>query len=173
MNYSDMARGLKKEAFVNACPYCFLLGQHQLITPAKPQPTQIFNVPIPGSLLVDGGHSTGRERKLTPLGEPIVVLPVRKIQAAFPSMITLGRTANNDLAVQDVSVSKFHAFFRTQGNMLQLADAGSRNGTFVETQRLTPKGPAVPVAPGMRLQFGEVQMTLIDAAACWERLRKG
>ena len=67
-------------------------------------------------------------------GRPLV-LPLRKVQSTFPSMITVGRTDNNDLVVPDEQVSKFHAFFRLVGDRVELSDAGSRNGTFVGTRR--------------------------------------
>jgi hypothetical protein len=45
----------------------------------------------------------------------LMVLPVRKVQSTFPDMITVGRTANNDIVLADMSVSKFHAFFAVEG----------------------------------------------------------
>ena len=82
-------------------------------------------------------------------GRPLV-LPLRKVQSTFPSMITIGRTENNDLVVSDEQVSKFHAFFRIVGDRVELSDAGSRNGTFVGSQKLAARGAGAPVNRGDR-----------------------
>ena len=72
-----------------------------------------------------------------------VVLPVRKVQSTFPSMITVGRARNNDIVVPDALVSKFHAFFRQlDDGEWGLADAGSANGTKLGEVELAPKGAA-------------------------------
>ncbi|HEX8950905.1 MAG TPA: FHA domain-containing protein, partial [Polyangia bacterium] len=104
-------------------------------------------------------------------GRPLV-LPLRKVQSTFPSMITIGRTDNNDLVVPDEQVSKFHAFFRIVGDRVELSDAGSRNGTFVGNRRLESRGASAPVSPGDRCAFGAVEFQLFDARGCWEWLRQ-
>ncbi len=129
-----------------------------------PQKTAIFKA-VPADLM------TARHRRFTPTRESLVVLPVRKVQAPFPSMITVGRTANNDIVVPDVSVSKFHAFFRTADGTLTLADAGSKNGTQVRGEPLAAKGAGVAVQPGDSVKLGEVELTLVDADRCWELIR--
>src|SRR5262249_35799649 len=139
LDYEELARGLTKEKFAATFPHLFLVGRHEMKAPTAPQKTAIFKVTNAAELL------TARHRRFTPAGESLVVLAVRKVQAAFPSMITVGRTANNDVVVPDISVSKFHAFFRTVDGVLTLADAGSKNGTEVGGQALAPKGAGVPV----------------------------
>ncbi len=104
-------------------------------------------------------------------GRPLV-LPLKKVQSTFPSMITVGRTDNNDLVVPDEQISKFHAFFRLVGDRVELSDAGSRNGTFVGTRRLEPRGASVPLRLNDRFAFGAVEFQLFDARGCWEWLRQ-
>ena len=66
----------------------------------------------------------------------------------------LGRSANNDLCVApDDSVSGEHACLRYQSGGLFLYDQGSRNGTFLNEQRVT--GTPVMVRPGDRIRLGE------------------
>ena len=66
----------------------------------------------------------------------------------------LGRNANNDLCVApDNSVSGEHACLRYQSGGLFLYDQGSRNGTFLNEQRVT--GTPVMVRPGDRIRLGE------------------
>ena len=96
--------------------------------------------------------------------------PVSKVQDAFPSMITLGRTHNNDIVIDDVQVSKFHAFFKIDGDRIELHDAGSSNGTQVNGARLEPKGPGRVVRLGDLIVFGPLEFALLSPADCWERL---
>jgi pSer/pThr/pTyr-binding forkhead associated (FHA) protein len=97
-------------------------------------------------------------------------LPIRKVIDTFPNMITVGRTANNDLVVSDVSVSKVHAFFTQTPHGLELADAGSKNGTWVGSEELPPRGPARAVKLGDRLRFGRIGFTVVDAGVCWDTM---
>jgi pSer/pThr/pTyr-binding forkhead associated (FHA) protein len=76
------------------------------------------------------------------------------------------------VVVQDVQVSKFHAYFRITDGKIELADAGSRNGTWVGEQKLVPKGSSAAVKPGEVVRFGQHTFTLVDAAACWDRVRR-
>jgi pSer/pThr/pTyr-binding forkhead associated (FHA) protein len=60
------------------------------------------------------------------------------------TVLTLGRAADNDIVIDDAEVSRHHARLTLQGNNRVLEDLGSRNGTFVNGQRIT--GP-VPLTP--------------------------
>jgi hypothetical protein len=62
------------------------------------------------------------------------IVPVEKQPGGnlFGMMITIGRAANNDVVIPDRRVSKFHAYFRQEGEAWVLTDAGSTNGTTVE-----------------------------------------
>jgi hypothetical protein len=109
-----------------------------------------------------------------PLGKPQadwLVFPVRRTgRCPFPSMIAVGRAANNDVVLLDVSISKFHAYFKDapsgDGLAFVLQDAGSRNGTFLGEQKVpsVKDGPAVAVTSGARIRFGHVLMTFVHAA---------
>ncbi|MEW5851119.1 MAG: FHA domain-containing protein [Myxococcota bacterium] len=71
-------------------------------------------------------------------------------------MISLGRTNNNDVVIPEMSVSKFHAFFKVAGDRnWQLVDAGSSNGTRVNGQKLAAKAPT-PVQSGDTVVLGDV-----------------
>jgi pSer/pThr/pTyr-binding forkhead associated (FHA) protein len=71
------------------------------------------------------------------LGEPLVI-PLKKADEKnpFSSMITLGRTNNNDVVLDDPRVSKFHCYFRKVGAGWTICDANSTNGTKVDGVRL-------------------------------------
>jgi hypothetical protein len=66
----------------------------------------------------------------------------------------LGRNPNNDLRIAaDDTVSGEHAYLRYEKGGLFLSDQGSRNGTFLNEQRVT--GAPVMVRAGDRIRLGE------------------
>jgi pSer/pThr/pTyr-binding forkhead associated (FHA) protein len=103
-----------------------------------------------------------------------VVLPVKKVQTTFPSMITVGRAKNNDIVVPDALVSKFHAFFRQlDDGEWGLADAGSANGTRLGDVELPPKGQPERVRSGDKIVLGGVSaFRFLESAALWAALRE-
>jgi pSer/pThr/pTyr-binding forkhead associated (FHA) protein len=96
------------------------------------------------------------------------VCPVRKRGQALSSPhVTVGRTANNDVVLADVSVSKVHAFLRRDGARYLVQDAGSRNGTFVDEVAVQAKGKPVRLASGARVRFGTVAVLFLEAKEFW------
>jgi hypothetical protein len=122
------------------------------------------------------GEEEGDEylmRTVTHAGAPTlgcrepVVFPVLKSRTnAFGRGITVGRTGNNDVVLDDGSVSRFHAWFaRPEGQEgFLLTDAGSKNGSWVGGVRLTPR-QAVSVKDGVRLRFGQVEVAFYTASS--------
>src|SRR5581483_5571167 len=49
----------------------------------------------------------------------------------------IGKGPRNDLVLADPAVSSAHAVIRAEGDQYSISDIGSRNGTFVNGQRLT------------------------------------
>ncbi len=69
-------------------------------------------------------------------------------------LITLGRDETNGIALpQEPTVSRRHAQFVKQGDMVMVEDLGSTNGTFVNGVRITAP---TPIRPGDTVQFGAV-----------------
>jgi serine/threonine protein kinase len=52
--------------------------------------------------------------------------------------VTIGRLPENDLALDDASVSRHHIRIDWDGVQVTVTDLGSSNGTYLENQRLTP-----------------------------------
>jgi hypothetical protein len=98
------------------------------------------------------------------------IFAVRKVQTVFPSMITVGRTQNNDIVIADGEISRFHGYFHVLNDQLEIADAGSVHGTFLNDVRLAPSTLQV-VGAGARIRFGTHEFRLLDAPGTWERLR--
>jgi hypothetical protein len=162
--YKNLAKANPRDKFISICDYPFLLGMPHLSRPHQPGRTVLLNHQDDSTSLL-----SGRPRR--PSGDAtLIVLPVRKVQEAFPSMITVGRTSNNDVVIEDVQISKFHAFFRPNGDKIELADAGSRNGTFIGKLRLESKGPPRVVRNGEEVRFGHLAFVLLDAGSVWDRL---
>lgn len=162
------ARG--KEAFVAAFPHPFLLALSGLEAPQGPARTIRMEG---GPELINAIMAERRRMKAEGKDKGPVVLPVRKVQTTFPSMITVGRAKNNDIVVPDALVSKFHAFFRQlDDGDWGVADAGSANGTRLGDADLPPKGQPERVRPGDRITFGGVSaFRFLDAGGLWAALR--
>ena len=72
--------------------------------------------------------------------------------------VSVGRTKENDLTIDDMSVSKRHAtLMLTSERRLVVADTGSTNGTFVSGERI-PYGKTVTLGQGEKLKVGTVDI---------------
>lgn len=78
--------------------------------------------------------------------------------------LSVGRTAENDLAIDDHSISKIHASLVAdpEGNLM-VADTGSTNGTFINGERIS-YGKAYPVAEGNIVKFGLIDVVFEHVA---------
>ena len=72
--------------------------------------------------------------------------------------ITVGRSKENGLFIDDKSVSKIHAslVLNSEGQLL-VADTGSTNGTFVSGKRI-PYGKAIEISEDILTKFGLVEV---------------
>lgn len=72
--------------------------------------------------------------------------------------LNVGRVADNDLSLNDSSVSKVHAavLMNAEGTLL-VADTGSTNGTFINGRRIS-YGEARVIEAGDVVSFGDVEV---------------
>jgi hypothetical protein len=120
--------------------------------------------------MTDRGTGEGRPTARDPL-----VLEVKKgvdPSNGFAMGVTVGRTANNDVVIDDPTVSRFHAWFRRDlaTNTWSLADAESHNGTLIGLVRLAPNRP-VPLFERAEVRVGDVPMTFFAPAAFEQHVR--
>jgi hypothetical protein len=85
--------------------------------------------------------------------------------------VRLGRGAENDLVVDDGTLSRTHLLLREQGDTWTLEDLRSSNGTRVDGTAVN--GLAVPLEPGTRIEAGSVRLTFYDAKGLYLRLKHG
>ncbi len=176
----DLPELLKLEQFVHDCrtlderAFRFKHGDAFLLHYG---PLETLNRPSrPQKTLVDPKETpvfTGTP--LAHLQNDYLVFHVRSTgRSPFPSMITVGRTKNNDIVVPDASVSKFHAYFKEEDDHYFLQDAGSRNGTALDG-KLVPTakvGKPVEVQEGQEVRFANVRMRFLRGPAFRELIAK-
>jgi hypothetical protein len=77
----------------------------------------------------------------------------------MPGCNRLGREGENDFLVQHTSVSRRHCEVWLTEDAVLVRDLGSRNGTFVEAQRVQE----AQISDGQTLRLGDVEMVLAEA----------
>lgn len=101
----------------------------------------------------------------------LLVYPIRRTERSVGHLVTVGRTSNNDIAIPDLSISRFHAFVKPVGDGgFQLQDANSTNGTTVNGSSVPAQGngPAVDLKSGDNVRLGQVDLTFLSAQALRE-----
>jgi hypothetical protein len=177
LNIFRLAQTLSQTEFTAKCPWFFIVGRSPLTRPAGPRPTIVAGMMQVQDLLDTGpsdkplAYRTIATKDPFSLDSPTLALAIRKVRPMFPFMITLGRTTNNDMVLPDITISKFHAYFRVNGEEVDLTDAGSRNGSYVGDQKLVPNGTPTRLVPGSVVRFGPHSFELVTSAECWARLR--
>jgi len=74
--------------------------------------------------------------------------------------LTVGRTKENNIAIDHTSVSKLHAsLLLNKDGKLVVADTGSTNGTYLNDERIA-YGKAIEVFAGDRVKFGAIDVEL-------------
>lgn len=103
------------------------------------------------------------EAKLATAAVDFELYPLsKKPGASFPDRITIGRTPNNDVAIREHSVSRLHAYVRTDGDSWLIADAGSKNGSTLQGEVLEPRREK-PLPSRAILRLGDVELTFFLA----------
>jgi hypothetical protein len=72
---------------------------------------------------------------------------------------TIGRSPDNDIFLDDVTVSRKHAVVLESGGELRIEDLGSLNGTFVNRRRIDS---ATRLESGDEVQIGKYRLSFIS-----------
>jgi len=117
------------------------------------------------SLQLRTGSSPGRPRQ-----EPANMATIREVSTGRTRLLEpehfVGRAASLALHINERYVSAQHALLRWTGQRWELRDLGSRNGTFLNGERIKPAEDYV-VRPGFQMAFGKVEKAweLVDDSA--------
>ncbi len=84
----------------------------------------------------------------------------KELTFADRQRLSVGRTKENDLWIDDASVSKIHAaLVLNSDKRLMVADTGSTNGTFINGERIA-YGKAIVIKDADKLRFGTIEVKL-------------
>jgi pSer/pThr/pTyr-binding forkhead associated (FHA) protein len=94
-------------------------------------------------------------------GSPRVQLSLKgrllsEVAFAGPQL-RIGRMRENDVVVNNLAVSRFHAVLRREGEGFALEDLGSENGTQLNGKRITG---SVPIEAGDVIQLGKYELRI-------------
>ncbi|HXN33520.1 MAG TPA: FHA domain-containing protein [Polyangiaceae bacterium] len=140
-------------------------------TPLDPNGLVAFGpVPVPVRVLAQAASSSpgaagvqpARAQPPPPEGgarKHRTIIGELKLDDLESSVVTIGRTPDNQIVVNHPQVSSKHAQIAKAGDQLFLEDRGSANGTFVRGQRLAP-GQRVPVANGEKVFIGPMPLLI-------------
>jgi pSer/pThr/pTyr-binding forkhead associated (FHA) protein len=95
-----------------------------------------------------------------------------KKEDATPSRVTIGRSAQNDIILYNKMVSKEHAYLDIPetGGTCGLLDVGSKNGTLLNGNEITPN-QTYPLSDGDEISFGpETKVVYFSSTAFHEFL---
>ncbi len=98
------------------------------------------------------------------------IFPLHKRVAVFPDKITVGRSANNDIVLDDALISKLQSYFVFEQEKVFITDADSKNGTFLDARKL-PAMQKVECPNGSLISFGpRVKFILMSAELLWDNM---
>ena len=114
---------------------------------------------------------------------PLLIVSTADVTKAYEfgvrATLTIGRNAPADILFDDPSLSRMHACFRCDENKVQVRDLGSRNGTWVNGQRVeeatlslgsTAVLGGVSVSIQMAMSSEAAMLGLVSSASMLQRI---
>lgn len=149
-------RNPPRSAFCSACGHILDVLDERTITIPKIDPLQDA---VGDS---DDAHISLSE---IPIGQAVLVVRAGgNYGDRFPlarSVTTLGRHPNNDIALDDITVSRHHVQITRMGDRFIVKDAGSLNGTYVNQHRIDE----VEIQQGDELQIGKFRLIFFESGS--------
>jgi hypothetical protein len=143
--FIDRRRSLDRDAFAASEPSPVLLI-----------PPRLEETNEEGDLVTGAFNSLPRDLAAgRPGQETLVARVVKRSQDAFREFVWVGRSSGCDVPLLYPGVSKLHAQFARRPGGWQLTDVGSKNGTFLQDERIT-QNKFVDVPDGATVRFGTV-----------------
>jgi hypothetical protein len=156
MDYRDLVR-LGRAEFLAAAPTAALVR-------LRPEGHDLDLGSTTLTLDEEAGDATLPHSRVEASAPALEVYPLtKKAGASFADRITIGRTSNNDVVLADHSVSRLHAYLRKEPATWVVADAGSKNGSWLRGAKLEPRREQ-PLASGAVLRLGDLDLTFYLAA---------
>lgn len=135
----------------------FIDGPHFRVTEARLQPNSLLflgRFPLPVPLL----DRLLAEHEAPGLGSIVAAAVTRNVNLDRP-VVHVGRAPENDLVLPHPTVSSRHArITRLPDGSVRVEDLGSTNGTYVDGERVGPRGAIAQ--PGQRVSVGAVALTM-------------
>ena len=116
-----------------------------------------INNPLPSTERLQQTNDQGQRLSIEELHLTVVDGPLRGTDVACGTRtVRIGTAPDNDLVVQDTTVSRYHAILEPSGGRLLLKDLGSTNGTFVGDSQIRE----VFLRPGICIRIGRTTLRL-------------
>ena len=91
--------------------------------------------------------------------------------AAGSGAVTVGRSTENDVVIDDATLSRIHMRLEQgEAGRWSALDLGSSNGTAVDG--VAARGQPVPLKDGSVIEAGTVRLTFHDAGGFFQRLKE-
>lgn len=172
---ADLARSLDVSSFVARLPDPVLIGSEvfgalergaSFDTPERGTPLTGFSTSARG-IPKDSSGETSLDFQESPMNsavaeatppsgsstaDPEVIFVSKTNRNPFKQMITVGRSKNNDIILDDKAVSKVHGYFVRTDFRWWIHDQPSTNGTFLDESRVGASG--IPISDGSKISFG-------------------
>ena len=104
--------------------------------------------------------------------EYLLVKIAKKNHGLWQDRISLGRAKNNDITINNQSISKLHAHFTSnKKGEIFITDIKSSNGIKLNKKRILPNKPT-QLNPGDSLRFGEVKASFQQGKSLIKWLQK-
>jgi pSer/pThr/pTyr-binding forkhead associated (FHA) protein len=167
------AAKLSSLQFVAAYPHFWLLVE--ALKQAQPR-GMVFDTIAPGAQMTAGALSQAMLRILDgdvrANPQRYELYPVLKTpRNPWTDRVLIGRAPNNDVVLDNPSVSKVHAYISQQGSSAQIASYETRNPTKVGATTVLPNGPSVGLPDGADLQIGLLRARYLSTTALYRVLR--
>lgn len=164
---------LSKAQFAEKHPHPWLLSEAARVRPISASRLEIASpsTAIASDATKRGGRGMPNADEIRSQPDRFSVAPVVKTDHnPWLDRIMIGRAKNNDVVLDNQSVSKAQAYFSRSGSQLLLAAYQTVNPTLVNGTPLVPNAPGIQVPDGAELQFANVVCRYVETETLYSLL---